>query len=58
MHWCADETQAVINVLSTVDVVWLWLRGALTRLLRARVSRPKAAGCGCAHEHGGAQRST
>jgi hypothetical protein len=53
MHWCADETQAVINMLSTVDVVWLWLRSALARLFRLRVKGPEVAACDCGHEHGG-----
>lgn len=53
MHWCADETQAVINMLSTVDVVWLWLRSAISRLLRVRVRGPEAVDCDCGHEHAG-----
>jgi hypothetical protein len=50
MHWCADETTAVINMLSTVDVVWAWLRSALGRLLRPRARA--TATCEC-HREGG-----
>ena len=53
MHWCADETQAVINVLSTVDVAWIWLRSLLARLLRHRLRGPARAACDCGHDHEG-----
>ncbi len=48
MHWCADETQAVINMLSTVDVVWLWLRALVARAFRSRTNAHAHA---CVHEH-------
>jgi hypothetical protein len=55
MHWCADETQAVLSVLSTVDVVWLWLRALLGRALRFvwRYGSKPACECGHAHQDGG-----
>jgi len=56
MHWCADETQAVINMLSTVDVVWLWVRALVGRVIgvfRPRRAKALPPPCACRHEHGG-----
>jgi hypothetical protein len=55
MHWCQDETLAVVNMLSSVDVVWSMFRAvvgrAIARLMR-RTLPPPARSCEC-HAHEG-----
>jgi len=53
MHWCQDETLAVINMLSSVDVFWTMLRAGVERLLARLLRRHRPvwpSPCEC-HEH-------
>lgn len=57
MHWCQDETLAVVNMLSSVDVFWTMVRAVAGRLLARLLRRPPPAlptACEChAHETDG-----
>lgn len=48
MHWCNDETQALLASIPVLGAAWLWVRvkgRALWNRIRGKND------CGCGHDH-------